>query len=276
MLYLTKILNSVKLIELILLALLVANCNNKTDLNSEPGGTDEDQNTECLDGSVDTATDNCSNDDTGADTSADTDVDVDGDSDADTDSDSDSDSDGDSDTGGDSDADTDADSDSDVDSDSDSDSDGDSDADADTDTDSDTDSDTDTDTDSDIGCYEGVLNVVTQEDVIFARPYECSYGLAINAVPNPVPPLTTFDLVKLQEIRGPLLIYSSDLTNLKGLTNLIQVSDKIEIEYNPDLPYCEICKLISQLETQPQKPSRIHENKVDACWSVEDASLNCP
>jgi hypothetical protein len=230
-------------------------------------------------------TDASPNADASPDANSDSDVDTDNDSDSDSDSDNDSDSNSDSDVDADTDTDSDADSDTDsnIDTDNDADTDNDTDTDADTESDSSSDSDADTDTETStendtntgIECYGKILNIITSEDVDFAYPYTCSYGLAINAMSNPVPPLVSFEPIKLEEILGPLLIYSSDLTDLKGLINVNYVYDKIEIQYNSDLPYCEICKLLKQIKKPMQTPPVIHDNKIDECWSKTNETLVC-
>jgi hypothetical protein len=248
---------------------------NACEFDSIEQGDEHDASTNSdIDANADTAETVDISSDVGADSDADMDSDSDDDGDSDADLDIDTDTDSDTDTDTDIDIDTDTDSDSDSDNDTDSDTNTSTDSSGDTDTATATDTDTENDTATELDCYEKVLTIVTQKDADFARPYNCSYGVYINAIPNPIPVLTSFNPIRIQEIRGPLLIKSSDLVDLRGLINLNYVSDKIEIQYNPGLPYCEICRMLNQLEKPVQIPLEIYENKVDECWS--NGSLSCP
>jgi hypothetical protein len=62
------------------------------------------------------------------------------------------------------------------------------------------------------------------------------------------------------------------LSSLDGLQNITGVLSELWL-YNTDVPYCQICDFLAQLDEDPV-PMYVHDNQNDSCWGV--GGLLCP
>ncbi len=154
---------------------------------------------------------------------------------------------------------------------------------------SDTDSDTDSESDN---CLEGnSFYIYNNLDLLEIEPFNCFDGwLIITQFTNIVlslpnlkwigdrllihsnSDLQTIEFEKLSSVPFLAISGNSQITNLDGFVNLLSVSENFQIKQNPQIPDCEVCELLAQLDEEPYEIT-VHSNLDDTCSPVPD---NCP
>ena len=86
--------------------------------------------------------------------------------------------------------------------------------------------------------------------------------------------LETVELGTVWKLPGNLAITGNPtLADLDGLAGLLFLEGALDISNNDDLPFCEVCELLDQLQGYAGEVNSL-SNQADDCWS--GSALDCP
>jgi hypothetical protein len=73
---------------------------------------------------------------------------------------------------------------------------------------------------------------------------------------------------------GMRILWCDELTGLGGVDNLTLIDGDLTVVGNPQLPFCEICPLLEQLD-EPPSSLIVSDNLDDECGSGDAGILDC-